>query len=289
MSWFKVDDRFPRHGKVKALRKLGARVRADALALWTLAGCECCAALAEGGVIEGHISHEDVEAMMHPTKPADARAAAEALVSVGLWHSVEGGFCFHDWSEYQPTAASVKNERDRWKESKRKSRGRPANVPPGHPVDSTACPETPVPVPVPSSFGGLPDAPPEPTGTGPGETVRRLVVAGFVERKTAAPPACKRIGLEPWNALGRWCRETATLEASPLVDPDTVARDLVSGFFADERARAKGYPVAFLAANPSEFRKPAAVVPDPIDLADHAAKRRAEAAERNAKIYGGAQ
>ena len=171
MSWFKVDDRFPAHRKVRALRTFGARVRADAVTFWLLAGCECAAALGDGGVLEGFISHVDLEALAHPTKPVDARTAAAALVSVGLWHEADGGWLFHDWPEYQPTAEQEKAKKDRWRAEKKSQRDTkrrkrqpvtvsgPDTTPDSGPdtaADSGAlsngCPALPGPGPVPSIF-----------------------------------------------------------------------------------------------------------------------------------------
>lgn len=169
MTWFKTDDRFPSHRKVRALRSFGARVRADAHMLWHLCGCECSAALGDGGVVEGFVSYADLEATAHPTKPADARAAAAALVSVGLWHVAEGGWTFHDWPEYQPTAEGEKAKRTRWKsekatqrEAKRQQRqsvavsgadSAPDRQPDAPPL-SIQCPALPGPGPDPSEISG---------------------------------------------------------------------------------------------------------------------------------------
>lgn len=122
MTWFKVDDAFGRHAKVKALRAKGARVRSDALTIWLLCGVECAAALGQGGVVDGFVSESDLEDAARPLSGAALQAAAAALVDVGLWTRVDGGWLFHDWEDHQPTTESVRRTREKWKAKKRDRR-----------------------------------------------------------------------------------------------------------------------------------------------------------------------
>jgi len=111
MTWLKVDDEFPMHEKVTALAE--GPCRGDAIALWTCAGCWSSRALKEGFVSNGVVR----TFAFHPD------AAAE-LVRVGLWEAVEGGYQFHDWADYQPSAGQVEARRKAGAERKARSRAR---------------------------------------------------------------------------------------------------------------------------------------------------------------------
>jgi len=100
MTWFKADDKL--HGHIKA-RRAGVA----AMGLWILAGSYCADNLTDGFVAA------DVPAIF-AGKLGDELAAK--LVTAGLWHAVEGGWQFHDWTEYQPTAKSVHAKRAAAKE-----------------------------------------------------------------------------------------------------------------------------------------------------------------------------
>lgn len=126
MTWFKVDDGFYDHPKVKSLPR--GNVRKGAIFLWNQAGSWCCRYLKDGFV---------------PLYQLDELGAAvkdaEALVGVDLWHAPghqcrdcppvpTGQFLFHQWSDYQPTREQVEAEkkaaRDRM--NNRRRGGKPA-------------------------------------------------------------------------------------------------------------------------------------------------------------------
>ena len=94
MTWGKVDDRLHSHSKARRAR--------EAMALWVLALSWCCAELTDGFV------PSDMPELLIP----GGDAMADKLVSVGLWERTDDGFRFHDWHEFQPSAASVKQARD---------------------------------------------------------------------------------------------------------------------------------------------------------------------------------
>lgn len=110
MPWFKVDDSFESHPKVKAIPR--AR-RVKAIGLWTLAGSWSARQLTDGFV---------------PSYMLDELAAtkteANTLVEVGLWSPVDGGYLFKDWHDWQPTKAKVEAEREAAKERMRVARER---------------------------------------------------------------------------------------------------------------------------------------------------------------------
>lgn len=101
MAWFRVEDSFATHPKV-----LVAGTRA--IGLWTLAGTWSAAHLTEG-----HIPATVVALFGRPTD-------AQALVTAGLWDEADGGYRFHDWLHYQPTAAEVREARHLRAEAGRK-------------------------------------------------------------------------------------------------------------------------------------------------------------------------
>ena len=109
MAWFKVDDNFYDHPKVDELSL-------EAVGVWLLCGTYSARHLTDGYI---------------PVRRAYRMGADEnviqELTEAELWHEVEGGYQFHNWSEYQPTKDSVeearKKERDRKREYRRNKQG----------------------------------------------------------------------------------------------------------------------------------------------------------------------
>ena len=109
MAWFKVDDNFYDHPKVDELS-------IEAVGAWLLCGTYSARHLTDGYI---------------PTRRAYRMGATDnviqELIDAELWHVVEGGYQFHNWSEYQPTRESVEEarqkERDRKREYRRNKRG----------------------------------------------------------------------------------------------------------------------------------------------------------------------
>src|SRR5690606_27428588 len=113
MTWFKVDDSFYDHPKIFDAPDC-------AVALWVRAGCWSARNLTDGFV---------------PTNmPArlcdDTERAVRELIQRGLWKRAKGGYQFHDWSDYQPTRASVEEQRAAARERMRKLRAgrQPADI-----------------------------------------------------------------------------------------------------------------------------------------------------------------
>ena len=100
MPWFKVDDQFHGHPKVRGL-DMASR------GLWVTAGSWCASYLTDGV-----ISERDVKAL------GGTRRQAEKLVAAGLWSLVDASpgarrYAFHDWAEFQPTRADTLAKRQR--------------------------------------------------------------------------------------------------------------------------------------------------------------------------------
>lgn len=99
MAWFKVDDGFNNHRKVKELRRGTERLRA--VGLWTLAG-SYSADEGLGGLVPASVVEEW----------GATKKDVEALIRVGLWEYVEDAAAmFHDWDHYQPDAATLAAQR----------------------------------------------------------------------------------------------------------------------------------------------------------------------------------
>jgi len=114
VTWFKVDDSFYRHGKV---RRLGAD-RVGAVGLWTLCGGWSADNLTDGFVPWEVISEWDSK-----------RKFSNKLITVGLWildeRDNEQGITFHDWHDWQPSRQQVIQRRKA--DAERRARWRNAN------------------------------------------------------------------------------------------------------------------------------------------------------------------
>lgn len=125
MAWFKADDQLPFHPKVLAAGNA-------AMGLWIRAGTWSSSQLTDGFI---------------PNAIASAMANecdADALVDAKLWDRAEGGYQFHDWSDFQPSADVERKKREdrkragragaaaRWGDkSDGKSHGNPHGTPDG--------------------------------------------------------------------------------------------------------------------------------------------------------------
>jgi hypothetical protein len=132
VTWFKGDDRFYRHPKV---RKLG-KDRLPAVGLWALCGTWCADNLITSPA-DGFVPYDQI------TQWDPKHRYAKRLVEVGLWKEVdvdgERGYLFHDWADCNPTRAEIEAEREEWRKKKAAQRkGRRTSVSRGvSPGDST--------------------------------------------------------------------------------------------------------------------------------------------------------
>lgn len=101
MTWFKVDDKLPRHRKARAVRRSHPAKRRDAapFGIWALAGAE-----SDDGFIALEVLLEWDD---------DAEALAARLVAAGLWWETEQdgepGYGFHDWQDYVPRPGDIED------------------------------------------------------------------------------------------------------------------------------------------------------------------------------------
>lgn len=100
MTWFRIDDKFHDHRKVRALGKS----RPGAVGLWTLCGTWSADNTSDGFVPDQIVARWDAR-----------KRLAATLCRVGLWHEVEingeHGYQFHQWEEHQPTREQVLHRR----------------------------------------------------------------------------------------------------------------------------------------------------------------------------------
>lgn len=113
MSWFKLDDQFPNHPKV---RKAGT----DAAWLFVAGGCYCAQYLTDG-----MIPKEVVASLTSLGRP---KVAAAALVGVGLWIDRGTEYEVHDYLAYNPTREKVLSEREAASNRRKKGARRSADV-----------------------------------------------------------------------------------------------------------------------------------------------------------------
>lgn len=122
MAWGKVDDRLYSSPKWLAAKK-------PARALWVTA-----LSWSMDQLTDGHVPAH-VLAVLDGT-----RAEAADLVRVGLWHTTDDGWVFHDWSDYQPSRAQVLAERDAAKKRQRRAREKARESRTRHAVTHTEVP-----------------------------------------------------------------------------------------------------------------------------------------------------
>lgn len=265
MTWFKVDDSFHGHPKLADLES--GPSFAEAVALWTLAGSWCASHLTDGRV---------PATTLRRLVPFDWRDAAAELVRVGLWHAeYGGGYRFHGWHNYQPTAASVEAERaagrgrlQRWRE---KNRNRSATV--DGVVDAPVTPHvtalhTPHVTPSETACETVTPTRPDPTRPSPnGDTARdheppttnRVehgdVVALFARLRSEAhqakhgrPGGTYRRGPRDWQPVEDLCAW-----ASDQPEPAAALEDSLRGYLADEWAAGAGWPISAWAKDPGRY------------------------------------
>lgn len=116
MPWGKMDDKFHRNRKVRALRKTEAG--RDALGVWVYWWSWCL----DDPELTGIVPRDELNA-------ADLKAA-ELLVSVELWDEVDDGYAFHDFASYNPTREKVEHKRaaDRERQAAKRSDASRADV-----------------------------------------------------------------------------------------------------------------------------------------------------------------
>lgn len=115
--WIKVDDRFPEHQKVtRAAEHLGSNGIGRVLGIWVEAMCYCGRNLTDGFVPD--IVARSLKADRRPMDVLHVMA----MDDVRLLRRLKNGFQFHDYLDYQPSAADIKAKR---KKDLDRKRGKP--------------------------------------------------------------------------------------------------------------------------------------------------------------------
>ena len=119
MTWVRIDENFPEHPKIMAA--------GDDAAWWFV----CALAYSNRHLTDGFIPASTVKRLTNHKRPI---ILAVKLVEVGLLDQTEGGFQIHDFLHYQPSKATVEEERRKARERMAKARGsspdvRPNNTP----------------------------------------------------------------------------------------------------------------------------------------------------------------
>ncbi|WP_431999283.1 hypothetical protein [Streptomyces sioyaensis] len=97
MPWVRLDDRFPSHRKVALLSDKAFRLYVSGLC-W-----------ASENLTEGLIQDRELTLV---ARVRGIKSAARELEDAQLWDRVEGGWCIHDFLEYNPDRAKVKADRE---------------------------------------------------------------------------------------------------------------------------------------------------------------------------------
>lgn len=279
MTWYRVDDNFPDHPKLESLES-DPVTHAIAVAAWTLMGADCAKRRTDGRFTEARLRR------VLPWPEKMIAKAQNALLSegCGLWKRDGSALVFHDWEDYQPTKEELDADRraatERQKRWRKKRRAEQHGPPVDGGVDASTNGVTDA---VTNGVsrrangrGGTPSTArvtvdalvttprPVPSHSSPSESGTRAVVSrseliselasGIVEAYDGeglpAPRQARQLTWPGWHDLAAWIEDQAAREGADAVQ---VAQCLVGRFLGSRSAKAKGYPIAFLAANPSEF------------------------------------
>jgi hypothetical protein len=107
MTWFLVDDNLTFHRKVIAAGNA-------AMGLWVRAGAQSARELSDGFVPKSMANQ------------LGTRAQIAALIRVGLWRDVDGGYEFHDWLDINDSRERVQEKRRSNRDRQSRFRGRNA-------------------------------------------------------------------------------------------------------------------------------------------------------------------
>lgn len=257
MTWLRIDDGMVDHRKWAALES-DPRTWSECLAVWVALASYCARVSSDGFVEDARLSR------LTPLG-AKARGRCDDLVRVGLMVREEGGFRFHGWLEYQPSAAEVTRDREAARERQRRAREAAKShrmsrrdidrdsrstegVSHGPPVPSR---------PVPSQQRS------DPPDGGSASAARAPVAAGLgagadlsarAERvRHALTEAYRSRGLVvPARSLSVPHSQEVLDIARSFADPADLAR-AIDGFFSDARAKTAGFELRWLAARPNQY------------------------------------
>lgn len=217
MPWFKVDDGFWRHRKVRKLGRQRVTVSAQVACAgaWLLAGswASDAAHTADGFVPADQVANWDPKFQL-----------AARLVAAGLWREDEqdgeAGYRFHDWPDYNPSAEDVADLK-----AKRSAAGKLGGIRSGESrrskseaSASASGQANPRQKRTPSPYPSASNEAESPTGT-----TAQTIIAEYIERCQKTPPK---------NVLGQLGKHIkAMLEEA--IDPDDIRRGLAAWMTKD--------------------------------------------------------
>jgi hypothetical protein len=151
MAWLRIESNFASHRKVLAAgQQLGKGAVARVIGIWTIGACYAVAHLTDGLV--PRLILEDTRYDKKPTEVIDA------LVAAGLLRAEGDGYRLHDFNEYNPSAADVKEKRRTDLARKRQFQKDSARNPNGIRADSETFPDGRFP-PDPAAAAAFPEVP----------------------------------------------------------------------------------------------------------------------------------
>lgn len=112
MAWLKMDDGFAEHAKIGALTDRSFRLHVTGL-------CYCARNLTDGVLDE-----RALRIVCAIVASGNLRRNVAELVEAGLWHPLGDGYEINDFLDYNPTAARVKEEREKARDRVRRHRSR---------------------------------------------------------------------------------------------------------------------------------------------------------------------
>lgn len=258
MTWFRIDDRFGHHPKLEKMEG-DATTHALAVAAWTLMGADCAARRTDGKFSPARLRR------VLPWGEKLIARASEALLGAGLWERKDPSadtISFHDWLDYQPSAAELEEEKrlaterqKRWRKARR--------IEKSGDVDALRDAYVTGPRPVPSDPEKKESRSLE---TEASEHVTQRVTSRpngalltalangtaemYRDAKLSPPNETRELTWDGWHKLAVAVGELATTNQR---DVTWCAQRLVREFLSDPKMQLKGFPIGFLANNPNEF------------------------------------
>lgn len=210
MGWAKFDDRYSWHPKI-----IDAGPYAELLDMRAII-------YSVGAETDGFVSVSALPRIAHGIPTPLSRAGA--LVEVGRWSTVDGGWQIHDFLEYQPSRDDRLEWRAKGAERQRRSRAsrrdRPVTDTGSHGTERASVHATPTPTPTPTNPSGGTNGASRPSSPAHKPTITEQVprlVAGYVtdyqaSHNATAPPS-------NWKAMAGKAVRMALADG---VDADTI-------------------------------------------------------------------
>lgn len=273
VTYMAVDDGFYDHPKVAAL--FDGPCPGDAVALWTLAG----------SWVSRHTIQEGVVPRARVRLFGLHRKSAGELVRVGLWHEVEQGYIFHDWTDINPSREAVINRREKTaKRVKAHRQKRMGNASCNGVTGGVSTPDRTL----------LVHVPPTPTPSDPNGSERYALHGSALDRarsllRTGYTDRYRRETRDAWMGAAK-AHEHIGACAAWVADAgedriEARAAAILDGMFADPWMREHRWPWGAVANDPAKYGSASAPGAPPLDP-DRAELARLDAALNAARTQG---